>query len=248
MQKKIGLIIVGDEILSGRRQDKHLSHVVGMLNKRDLALDWCRIIGDDMEQQVAMYKDTMAGEHIVFSTGGIGATPDDLSREAAARASGFELEFHPEGIKIVEERFGDAINDNRRRLVEFPRASRLIPNPVNRIPGFSIYDHHFVPGFPEMAWPMMEWVLDNHYANLQTNKKTELAITVFTNEGLLIPLMKTINENYKDVSVFSLPTMAKDRNKPQLQMGVKGIGPQVTESMQYMQDALKDMEIEWEEM
>jgi len=60
MEKRIGLVIVGDEILSGRRQDKHLSHVIGMLDKRGLALDWCQIISDDIDQQVALYKSTFA--------------------------------------------------------------------------------------------------------------------------------------------------------------------------------------------
>lgn len=248
MHKKIGLIIVGDEILSGRRQDQHLSHLVSMLSARDLALDWCRIIGDDMQQQVDMYKDTLSREDIVFSTGGIGATPDDLTREAAAQASGFATEYHPEGLKIVEERFGEEINDNRRRLIQFPRGSRLIPNPVNNIPGFSLYDHHFVPGFPQMAWPMMEWVLDKYYPEIIPNKKSEQAITVFAHEGQMIPLMCEINEKFPQASVFSLPKITENKGKKQLVLGVKGINAQVVEAMAYMQAALKEMDIAWAEM
>lgn len=246
MEKSIGLIIVGDEILSGRRQDKHLSHIISLLDKRDLALDWCRIIGDDIEQQVSMYKDTFAGEHIVFSTGGIGATPDDLTREAASQASGFELDYHPEGLSIVEARFGDEINDDRRRLVQFPRNSRLIPNPINNIPGFSVYDHHFVPGFPQMAWPMIEWVLDTLYPSLQANKKTELAVTVNALEGQIMQLMKTVNHKFENVSAFSLPKIVQQEDKKELVLGVKGVGSQLQEAMSYIQSSLDENHFEWE--
>ena len=85
--RKFGLIIVGDEILSGRRQDKHLSKVIELLNDRGMELSWARLVGDDLDELVRIYKESFASGDIVFSTGGIGATPDDKTREAAAKAS-----------------------------------------------------------------------------------------------------------------------------------------------------------------
>ncbi|WP_278977136.1 molybdopterin-binding protein, partial [Oligella urethralis] len=80
--RKFGLIIVGDEILSGRRQDKHLSKVIELLSARGMDLSWARFIGDDLDELVRIYRETFASGDIVFSTGGIGATPDDKTREA----------------------------------------------------------------------------------------------------------------------------------------------------------------------
>ena len=130
-------------------------------------------------------------------------------------------------------------------MVEFPRSSRLIPNPVNNIPGFSLYDHHFVPGFPQMAWPMLEWVLDNYYQNIKPNKKIEQTIIADALEGQIIHLMRTVNHKFADVSAFSLPKIVDKKDKKELLLGIKGIGPQVSEAMQYMQSALDENNIHW---
>src|SRR5690606_16010620 len=107
---------------------------------------------------------------VVFSTGGIGATPDDHTRQAAAAAAGVELALHPEAeaaiaIRIAEgsvQGLSPADRAQRMRMGEFPAGAGIIPNPYNRIPGFHWREHWFVPGFPVMAWPMIEWVLDTH--------------------------------------------------------------------------------------
>jgi len=147
--------------------------------------------------------------------------------------------------KIIEERFGDEINDDRRRLVQFPRSSRLIPNPINNIPGFSVYDHHFVPGFPKMAWPMMEWVLDTHYPKIVPNKKREESMLVEALEGQIIGLMQNTNEQFPDVRAFSLPKIIEGKDKKSLVLGVKGVGEQLNQAMGYMQAELHKMKISW---
>ena len=177
----IGLIIVGDEILSGRRTDKHLSHIVQMLNQRGLCLSWARVLGDDMDALIQAYRDSFASGDIVLSTGGIGATPDDLTREAVAAATNTVTERHPEGAQLLEafaRETGRELTPERYRLIEFPKDSVLIPNPVNRIPGFTVANHHFVPGFPQMAWPMLEWVMDTYYKDLGDDSYQEYALIV----------------------------------------------------------------------
>ena len=242
----VGLIIVGDEILSGRRMDKHLPYIVEMLNKRGLCLSWARIMGDDSEALINCYRDSFSSGDIVLSTGGIGATPDDLTREAVAAATNTVTERHPEGAQLLESfarETGRTLTPERYRLVEFPKGSRIIPNPVNKIPGFSVEDHHFVPGFPQMAWPMLEWVLDTYYGDLGDDSYREYAVIVEgANESTIIPLMESIMAEFTDVKAFSLPIID---GKPRIELGVKG--PMLIAKLDYekMKQGLAKLPLQW---
>jgi len=123
-------------------------------------------------------------QRLRFSFGGIGATPDDHTRQCAAKALGVDTALHPEAAALIRERMQDvareqgqpyepgrADNLHRLNMGVFPQGARIIPNPYNKIPGFTCDGPgggmvHFVPGFPVMAWPMVEWVLDTKYAHL----------------------------------------------------------------------------------
>jgi len=244
----IGLIIVGDEILSGRRVDVHLPKLVEMLNQRGLQLNWSRIIGDDPELLESTFKDTFASNDIVFSTGGIGGTPDDLTRECAANALGSQVERHPEGIKIIEARAKEMqreLTPLHYRMIEFPAGATLIPNPINNIPGFSLKQHHFVPGFPEMAWPMMEWVLDNLYADTINAQYIEKAVMVYEQyESAVIPLMEDLLRRHSTIKVFCLPIINKDT--PRIELGIKGDAATVNIAMEEMLQQLNALQARWE--
>jgi molybdopterin-biosynthesis enzyme MoeA-like protein len=174
-----GLIIIGDEILSGRRQDKHLAKLIELLSARGLALGWARYVGDDRPRITAALKDAFAGGDVVFCCGGIGATPDDHTRQCAAAALGRELLLHPQARELILERMRDvaaeqglpyepdrADNVHRLNMGVFPAGADIIANPYNKIPGFSVGEVHFVPGFPVMAHPMIESLLDGRYRAL----------------------------------------------------------------------------------
>src|SRR3954471_10999517 len=161
-----GAYIIGDEILVGKREDKHLAFLIKALAVRGLRLSWAQYLGDDRELLVGAFKRSFATGDVVFSFGGIGATPDDHTRQAAAAALGVPLQLHPEAEREIRGRFGGETTPQRLMMGEFPEGAIIIPNPVNRIPGFSLRDHHFVPGFPQMAWPMVEWILDSKYRHL----------------------------------------------------------------------------------
>jgi molybdenum cofactor synthesis domain-containing protein len=247
---RIGLIIVGDEILSGRRQDKHLPYVVQMLKQRGLLLSWSRVIGDDPELLINTYRQTLATNDLVFSTGGIGGTPDDLTREAVAAALDSHTERHPEGIEILKafcEQHDRKLTEERYRMITFPKGATLIPNPVNTIPGFSVGDHHFVPGFPQMAWPMMEWVLDNKYPHLIDTQYDEQAVMVLnTYESAIIPIMEKLEQDYPNVKSFSLPIIHHE--SPKIEFGVKGNTLEVKAAMEDVKAALKEIGSEWERL
>jgi molybdopterin-biosynthesis enzyme MoeA-like protein len=242
----IGLVIVGDEILSGRRTDQHLTKIVSMLNERGLCLNWARVLGDDMDELVECYQQSFAKGHLVLSTGGIGATPDDLTREAVARALGTVTERHPEGVELLKQysqEAGRELTDTRYRLVEFPRGSTIIPNPVNRIPGFSIQHHHFVPGFPKMAWPMLEWVLDTHYPDIADRNYREHALMVEgATESSIIPLLEQLLVDFPGIKVFSLPILGEP---PRIELGVKGPQLLAKDAFNALKQGLQALEIQW---
>ena len=238
-----GVIIIGDEILSGRRVDKHLHKVIELLTARGLSLGWAEYIGDEPERITATLRRTFASGDIVFSTGGIGATPDDHTRQCAAAALGVPLALHPEAAELIRERIREThpanspnpvdldSPDNRHRLNmgTYPLGASIIPNGYNKIPGFSVGDHHFVPGFPVMAWPMIEWVLDTKYAHLHhAMPHAEKSLLVFElPESTLTPLMEKIERDFPRVRVFSLPSVGDAERggiyaRRHIDLGVKG--------------------------
>ena len=159
-----GAIIIGDEIVSGKRIDRHFEKIISLLSVRGLRLSWAEYLGDERARIAATLRRTFASGDVVFCFGGIGNTPDDHTRQAAAAALGVDLVLHPDAEREIRGRFGDEINDRRLLLGTFPRGVNIVPNPFNRIPGFRIHDHYFLPGFPQMAHPMTEWALDTFYA------------------------------------------------------------------------------------
>ncbi len=249
MTMRLGLVIVGDEILSGKREDKHLAHVIGLLRARGLQLQWTHYAGDDRADLTALYARTFAGDDVVFSCGGIGSTPDDHTRHAAAAALGVPLVLHPQAEALITQRCADMAREgrgsadmstpeNRQRLTmgEFPAGSSIIPNPFNRIPGFSIRRHWFVPGFPVMAWPMIEWVLDSHYhAAFGSAVVAERSLTVYeTAESALVPLMQDIERRFVEIKAFSLPSVGDGSDgrvaRRHVELGVKGPADRVDEA------------------
>lgn len=240
--RRFGLIVIGDEILSGRRQDKHLSKFIELLNERGLSLSWAKYVADDPEQITATLKDSFASGDVVFSTGGIGATPDDHTRLCAAMALGTELSLHPRAKELIAGRIqvmadGDSTkadlhspeNQHRFKMGEFPLGSEIIPNPYNQIPGFSILEHYFFPGFPVMAAPMMAWCLDTYYPNLfhQENWAEQSFIVPKGIESVLTPLMERIEASFPGVKVFSLPSVGDPVKggvyaERHIELGIKG--------------------------
>ncbi len=228
-----GAFIIGDELLVGKRQDKHLPFVIEALAKRGLRLSWAHYLGDDPGRITAALRTSLGSKDVVFSFGGIGATPDDHTRQCAAAALNVELRIHPDAEHEIRGRFGGEVTPQRLQMGEFPAGSVIIPNPVNRIPGFSIREHHFVPGFPQMAWPMVEWVLDNRYRKLfNTERWGEASILVFeAGESQLIPAMQAVEAGFKGIKVFSLPSMGSDGSRIHVELGVRGDPGQVDPAM-----------------
>jgi molybdopterin-biosynthesis enzyme MoeA-like protein len=233
-----GAFIIGDELLVGKREDKHLAFLIGALARRGLRLGWAHYLGDDPARLTEALARSFASPDVAFSFGGIGATPDDHTRQSAASALGVPLALHPEAEREIRARFaGQEVTPQRLQMGEFPQGAAIIPNPVNRIPGFSVGDHHFVPGFPQMAWPMVEWALETRYRErFDSQKWTEDSMLVFeAGESQLIPAMHAVERDFKGVKVFSLPSMGADGSRIHVELGVRGDPAQVGAAM----DALR---------
>ncbi len=238
----IGVLIIGDEILSGRRQDKHLAKAIELLGVRGMRLAWARYCGDDRPRLVATLRDCFASDDIFFSFGGIGATPDDHTRQAAAEALGQALILNVDAEREIRGRFGEETTPLRLEMGRFPAQARAVPNPYNRVPGFAVASGYFFPGFPVMAWPMMEWALDGELAGLRlVEPYVEVSLWVFdAQESQITPLMCEVQECF-GVTVFSLPNTHASGRRRQIELGAKGSPEAVERAMDALRSGLAQL-------
>ena len=237
---QVGLIIVGDEILSGKRRDSHLAKFIELLAERGMQLSWAQYLGDDRELLTARLREAFASGQLVVSCGGIGATPDDHTRQAAA-ALDRPLALHPEARELIWLRIqqmaaeqGKTVTadepDSVRRfeMGVFPEGAGIIPNPYNKIPGFFVGNVHFVPGFPVMAHPMMAWVLDRYpQLHRQVGVLERSLIVQGAMEASLTPLMESVESGFPGIKVFSLPSVDHPQWGRCIELGVKGDAEQM---------------------
>jgi molybdopterin-biosynthesis enzyme MoeA-like protein len=244
IKMKFGALIIGDEILSGKRQDKHFEYLQKTLKKYELSLSWVKYIQDESEDIIQSIKETIKPDTVVFSFGGIGATPDDFTRQAAAKAFNLQLTRNYEAVKCIEEQFGEGAYPKRVLMADIPQGALLIPNEINKIPGFKIKNHHFLPGFPEMAWPMVEWVLHSHYQEL-LNQNDFVEASIWINnvsESKLIDLMNEIVKKYPEIKLFSLPKLSPVKT---IELGVKGPSEIVNQAILEIQIKIANLGYEW---
>ena len=241
---EFGTLIIGDEILSGKRQDKHFEYLKKTLKKYGLSLSWVKYIQDDSKDIIQSIRQSIKSNTIVFSFGGIGATPDDFTRQAAADAFELHLTRNDEAVKLIEEQFGEGAYPKRVLMADIPKGALLIPNEINKIPGFKINGHHFLPGFPEMAWPMVEWILNTHYKQL-LNQNDFAEASVWINdvsESKLIDLMNEIVKKYPEIKLFSLPKLEPMKT---IELGVKGPSNSVDEALLEIQTKIVNLGYAW---
>ncbi len=216
--KRFGIIVIGDEILNGRRKDRHFQGIGDRIRMRGYGIAWLRILSDDPAYLEEELRRTMSEDRPVFCCGGIGATPDDHTRACAAKAAGVPIEAHKEFIGILVDKFGDEAYPTRVRMADLPKGSALIPNPYNRIPGFYINQHYFMPGFPDMAHPMTDWVLEQFYPVMNPEKQKAVWVEGAI-ESKLVPIMDRMMEKYPKQKLFSLPRLGEH---PRIELGYRG--------------------------
>ncbi len=202
-------VIIGTELLNGRRKDSHFEFVNSELLKRGWSQKANFVVKDDpvfLEDVFKLIKSDK--DSVMFSFGGIGSTPDDFTREVSAKVFSDSLVRHEGAEKIIVERMGEMAYPHRIKMADLPRGSKLLENPVNKMPGFYLeIRFFFTPGFPNMAHPMVEWALDTFYP--KAPKKFSSNFVVFISEAELIDVME------------KLPSEVELSCLPQLESGVR---------------------------
>jgi molybdopterin-biosynthesis enzyme MoeA-like protein len=222
--KTFHALIIGDEILAGRRTDCHFPMLIKLLARYHLKLNTVLYLPDERETLTAALAHSLKRAMPTFVFGGIGGTPDDQTRQATALASGRPLMPHPEGTALIVARFGQEAYPYRIKMAEFPSGAKLIPNPVNGIAGFSLDQHHFFPGFPSMATPMAEWVVAHYYAHEATAIEEECILIVpHGQESHLTGEMEQLVTQFPHLSFSSLPSFGTEKSPyPHIELRIAG--------------------------
>ncbi len=205
---KFFTLIIGTEILNRRREDAHFDFVSKALANKGDTLTGSFVIEDDPAlitqtiKFIASQKDA-----VLLSFGGIGSTPDDHTRQCAARAlRNGKMEIHKEAKRIIEEKLGDAAYPHPIKMAELPIGAELLENPVNNMPAFSLDEHYFfMPGFPQMSHPMVEKILEKLIPH--TKPHYRYTLTAHCKENEFIELMEQMP---KEIEVSSLPKLYSD--------------------------------------
>jgi molybdopterin-biosynthesis enzyme MoeA-like protein len=243
----IRLLIIGDEILSAKRQDRHLAQSVSLLKPLGLKVSEVTILGDEPQRLTDFLAHSFVTGDTVFCFGGIGATPDDRTRQCAGKALNLPLERHPQAVAEIESQFGEQAYPQRIRMAEYPKGAAIIPNAYNRIPGFSIQNHYFMPGFPMMAKPMMAWVLEHYNLEDRQHMYIEQSIRVFDgHEGDWVAFMEQFEHDFPQLRLFSLPSIHDDGSRS-FELGVEGVPLEVLKGWDVLMQEVKIRGCVWQE-
>ncbi len=204
-----GLLVIGDEILSGRTQDANIAWLAQKLGAMGIALSEVRIVADIEADIVAALNALRTRYRYVFTTGGIGPTHDDITAESVAAAFGVPLDRHPEAVRILEERIGkEQLNEARLRMANVPRGGELVTNSVSGAPGFRMDNVFVLAGVPAIMQAMFEAVADRLEGGIPMQSRT---VHCTLPEGTIAAALGEIQQRYPDVSIGSYPYFRRDR-------------------------------------
>jgi molybdenum cofactor synthesis domain-containing protein len=197
------VLIIGDEILSGRTQDTNLNTLARFLGALGIELLEARTVGDRQEQIVGALNALRAGHDYVFTTGGIGPTHDDITADAVAAAFGIGIAEHPEALAILERRYGAELNAARRRMARIPAGGSLIANPVTDAPGFQVGNVFVMAGVPKIMTAMLEDVAPRLRTGAVVHARTVRVTGV--GEGSVADILGTAARANRTISFGSYP-------------------------------------------
>ncbi|MCL5885095.1 MAG: competence/damage-inducible protein A [Deltaproteobacteria bacterium] len=155
MGKKVGVVILGDEVLKAEIREANLAFLLPLLNEWGAEVALCAILPDDIDVVVRHLRAYLKEVDLLVLTGGIGPTPDDITREAVARVAGVPLAVHPGAKALLSEYYKDRMNEYRMLMAQVPEGASLIPNPVSAAPGFCIAGMAAFPGIPRLLHEMI---------------------------------------------------------------------------------------------
>lgn len=207
-------VIIGSELLNGRRVDKHFSFLNTELKNRNLSHVANFVIKDEHSIIQNCFNSILQDpKSIMFCFGGIGATPDDLTREIASEVfTAQPLVLHVKAKELIEAQFGSEAYPHRINMAYLPPNADLLPNVINNVPGFSLFERFFfTPGFPAMAWPMVSYALDRYFP--MQPKAHGITFVVESPENDLIDIMQTLP---KVIDFSSLPRFVGEKREVEI--------------------------------
>ena len=210
-QPTAAVLLIGDEILSGRTKDSNLGYIADVLTALGIDLKEARVVPDVEAEIVAALNALRARYTYVFTTGGIGPTHDDITADAVARAFGVAIDHHPEAIGILLEHFaaiGRKVNEARLRMARIPEGGELIPNPVSKAPGFRLGNVFVMAGVPKIMQAMLEEIAPKLVHGVPIKSRS---VAIGVGEGDLAKPLADIQKRFPDVVIGSYPFEAGGR-------------------------------------
>jgi len=202
MATKVGIVILGDEVLKGEIRETNLAHMIPLLAEWGAETALCAILPDDISVVVRHLRRFREEVDLIILTGGIGPTPDDITRDAVAEVAGVPLIVHPEAKAALEARSYKGANPEYRMLMaQVPQGATLIPNPLSPAPGFFIDRMAVFPGVPRMLQAMFEWVKPM----VSGRRKSRVTLYAMAMESSYAGIMKDALTAFPDVGIGSYP-------------------------------------------
>ncbi len=210
--KTAAVLVIGDEILSGRTQDTNSNHIARVLAALGIDLKQVRVVGD-VEAEIVAALNALCGVYdFVFTTGGIGPTHDDITADAVAAAFGVGIGYHPEVYALLEARYPPGeFNDMRKRMARIPHGAALVTNPVSAAPGFHIGNVYVLAGVPMVMRAMMEQIAQELPGGVRVESIT---VEADIPEGTIAPGLAQLQKEHKDVAMGSYPFYREGKQQP----------------------------------
>lgn len=199
------ILVIGDEILSGRTRDSNMHYLAGELTRIGIDLREVRIVADDQPAIVAALNALRAGHDHVFTSGGIGPTHDDITADAVAAAFGLPLSVRADARAVLRahyDRMGTELNEARLRMARIPEGATLIDNPISAAPGFSLGNVHVMAGVPAIFQAMLAALLPRLAGGTPVLSQT---LTVMRGEGVVAAPLAALADEFSDLSFGSYP-------------------------------------------
>jgi molybdenum cofactor synthesis domain-containing protein len=202
MTSTAAILIIGNEILSGRTQDVNIQYLAKRLGEIGIHLDQARVIPDETPVIISAVRQLAASHTYVFTTGGIGFTHDDRTAASMAEAFGVSIEEHPQALRLLQDYYGDALNEARRRMALIPVGATLIDNPISKAPAFQIQNVFVLAGVPSVMQGMFESLI----GRLTGGKPIQFAaVSCSLPEGVIADELALLQDRHPEVDIGSYP-------------------------------------------
>lgn len=202
MTSTAAILIIGNEILSGRTQDVNIQYLAKRMGELGIRLTQARVIPDEAQEIISAVRELAASHTYVFTTGGIGFTHDDITAVSIAKAFELEIEEHPEALRILKEYYGEALNDARRRMALIPVGAPLIDNPISKAPAFQVKNVFVLAGVPSVMQGMFEGLV----GRLTGGKPIQFAsVSCSLPEGVIADELTLVQDRHPEVEIGSYP-------------------------------------------